>query len=119
MSKISECEFKMNRLLKKDDGITELMYVSFGWNERDEILLKEEELEEVVLFLLENTYEAYHSEDMEVYVNATSDEKYLKYREALPGPVLSKKDAMKLSNVSLKTEILKKGKKLSKCDWKC
>ena len=97
MSKVTECEFKMNQLFKRENGhVSEdkrgsflvgrcdentnfegrELYVSFGWNERDKIFVNEKECEKVMLFLLENAYEAYHSEDMIVYVNAT-DNKHL------------------------------------------
>lgn len=105
-----ECEFKMNRLFNLEKGCINrndrgsfiigkcddrVMYVSFGWNERDEVFCDKNELKQVITFLTENAYEPYHSEDMIVYVNQTDDENYLKYRENLPGQVLSKEDAMK------------------------
>jgi hypothetical protein len=107
-----ECEFKMKRLFNlekgcinrndrgsfiigKCDAINNLMYVSVGWNERDEVFCDKNELKQVITFLTENAYEPYNSEDMIVYVNQTDDENYLKYRQDLPGPVLSKEDAMK------------------------
>jgi hypothetical protein len=110
MSKLSECEFKMNRLFKREKGYVDkdergsfivgkcylenLMYVSFGWNIRDVIFVNKNELEEVVLFLSNNGYKAYHTEDMNIYVNKTEDKHFLEYRAALPGPVLSKEEAM-------------------------
>lgn len=110
MSK-SELDFKMNRMFKNEDGrvsenergsfivgkceVGELMYVSFGWNIRDEIFCNVDELDEVIIYLVENGYEAYHSEDINVYVNATDNKYYLKYRSNLPGPVLNKEDAIK------------------------
>ena len=104
---VSECEFKMNRLFNKENGcvsendrgsfiigecnnkyfrscveseVVELMYVSFGWNARDEIFCNREELQEVITFLLDNAYEAYNSDDMEVYVKPTERKDYLKYK---------------------------------------
>lgn len=106
-----ECEFKMNSLFKREKGCinennrgsyiigkcnSNVMYVSFGWNERDEVFCDKNELKEIIRFLKENSYEPYHIEDIEVYVTPTDDKQYLKYREYLPGEVLSKEDAMKL-----------------------
>ena len=104
MSKISECEFKMNRLFKREKGCVSednrggfivgecknMYYVSFGANYRDEIFVTKSELGTVIAYLRGNSYEAYDDEDMEVYVHPTDDKHFLKYRAALPGPVLSK-----------------------------
>ena len=113
MSKINECKYKMNRLFKREKGCvsendrgsfiigkcdSELMYVHFGWNFKDEIFVSKDELKEVTEFLRENAYDPYHSEDMLVYVDPTDSKHFLKYRAALPGPVLSKEDAMNSCN---------------------
>ena len=116
MSKVSECKFKIKRLFDRENrcvsktdrgsfivGICdnwleagELYYVSFGWNIRDVIFANKKELTKVVLLLSENGYEEYHSEDINVYVNQTENENFLKCRANLPGVVLSKEDSMKL-----------------------
>lgn len=135
MSKVTECEFKMNQLFKRENGCVSEndrgsflvgrcdrstnfegreLYVSFGWNERDEIFVNEKECEKVMLCLLENAYEAYHSEDMNVFINETGNKRYLEYREALPGVLLNKGDAMKLMKISENVIV-----KMNKCVCMC
>ncbi len=115
MKIISECEMKMNRLFERETsgrikGVSEsdrggffigkvrkgLYYVSFGANHRDNILLLKDEIKEVSSFLTAHSYKFYDDEDIEVYVEQTDDKHFLKYRAALPGPVLSKENAMSL-----------------------
>ena len=116
MSKVSECKFKMKRLFDRENGCIsetergsfivgqcdnwleagDLMYVSFGWNIRDVIFGNKKEITEVVLLLSENGYEAYHSEDIIMYVNQTNDVNFLQCRANLPGGVINKEDFMKL-----------------------
>lgn len=104
-----ECEFKINRLFKKENGCVslnnrgsyiigrcsdDLMYVYFGWNKNDLIFVTKNELKDIVTFLEENSYDAYDNEDMIVYLDPT--DYYLKYRQDLPGPVFTKEEAMLL-----------------------
>lgn len=110
---LSECEMKMNRLFERETsgkikGVSEngrggylfgevrenLYYVSFGANYRDHVILLKSEFKEVSEFLTEHAYEFYDEEDTLVYVEPTDDRHFLKYRKALPGPVLDKEEAI-------------------------
>jgi hypothetical protein len=73
-----------------------MYYVSFGANHRDSVILLKDELKEVFLFLTKHSYEFYNEEDTLVYIESTNNKHFLKYRAALPGPVLSKENAMLL-----------------------